>query len=293
MLQALILLPMAAGQQKVFDMNKIGFMQGRLSKQINGKIQAFPVTEWREEFFTANKLGFSLMEWTLDSDLLDKNPLMTEKGRQEIKELSSEFDLSIESVTGDCFMQKPFYKNSGSFRQDYIYDFFNVVNSCALLKIKLIVIPLVDNGSIENEYQEDSLFDAIYNIADILKSEKINLAFESDLDPLKLKKFIDRYDNTIAGINYDIGNSASSGFDPLDEFFHYGHRIINVHVKDRLYNGTTVPLGEGNANFSLVFNKLKDYKYNGNYILQTARCPFGMHSDVLIKYKNMVLIDYQ
>ena len=29
---------------------KIGFMQGRLSSKVNGKIQAFPWESWKEEF---------------------------------------------------------------------------------------------------------------------------------------------------------------------------------------------------------------------------------------------------
>ena len=47
-------------------MNKIGFMQGRLSKLVNNQIQAFPFKNWLNEFPLANKLGISCMEWTLD-----------------------------------------------------------------------------------------------------------------------------------------------------------------------------------------------------------------------------------
>ena len=31
-------------------MNNVGFMQGRLVDQIEGKIQAFPTLQWKEEF---------------------------------------------------------------------------------------------------------------------------------------------------------------------------------------------------------------------------------------------------
>ena len=54
------------------------------------------------------------MEWTLDSERLYENPLMIENGRQEIKKLCQEFDIRIFSLTGDCFMQSPFWKKSGS-----------------------------------------------------------------------------------------------------------------------------------------------------------------------------------
>ena len=71
------------------------------------------------------------------------------------------------------------------------------------------------------------------------------------------------------------------GFDPYEEFKAYGKRITNVHVKDRLLHGTTVPLGDGNANFEKVFQLLNDYSYEGNYILQTARSSTGDHLGVL------------
>ena len=47
-------------------MYQIGFMQGRLSEVVDGKIQAFPWRGWQEEFRQARKIGIGLMEWTLD-----------------------------------------------------------------------------------------------------------------------------------------------------------------------------------------------------------------------------------
>mgnify|MGYP001554379746 CR=1 FL=1 len=49
---------------------KIGFMQGRLSPLVDGKIQAFPWAHWRDEFPAGDECGIHLMEWTLDHDRL-------------------------------------------------------------------------------------------------------------------------------------------------------------------------------------------------------------------------------
>ena len=57
------------------EIPRIGFMQGRLSPQVDGKIQAFPWQHWRDEFPAAQKLNIPLMEWTLDHDrLTEENP---------------------------------------------------------------------------------------------------------------------------------------------------------------------------------------------------------------------------
>jgi len=269
-------------------MLKIGFMQGRFSDVIDGKIQAFPWINWKKEFYYAEQYGFKILEWTLDADeRLYENPLMTKSGRATISELSNAHDLRVQSLTADCFMQAPFYKSSGGAKEGLLTDFRKVIEASALAEIKLVVIPLVDNGRIENLEQENSLYEGIQLVMDILKEKQMSITFESDFNPQKLKIFIDSYPETV-GINYDIGNSASLGYNAESEISEYGHRILNVHVKDRLLGGTTVPLGEGNANLPYVFNELKKIGYSGNYILQTARAKDGNHADLLAKYKKMV-----
>jgi hexulose-6-phosphate isomerase len=67
----------------------------------------------------------------------------------------------------------------------------------------------------------------------------------------------------------------------------YGSRIVNVHVKDRLRGGTTVPLGTGHADFDRTFAAFHDVGYRGNYILQTARAVDDDHAGVLCKYRDM------
>ena len=95
--------------------------------------------------------------------------------------------------------------------------------------------------------------------------------FELDMGPKKTNNFISKFNSKYFGINYDIGNSASLGFDIKKEFISYGKRIKNVHIKDRVYKGDSVKLGYGNANFEKVFSLFSKIKYRGNYILQTAR----------------------
>ena len=56
--------------------NKIGFMQGRLSPMIRNKLQAFPFAYWQKEFEIANSLNIKLMEWTIDNFQFEKNPII-------------------------------------------------------------------------------------------------------------------------------------------------------------------------------------------------------------------------
>ena len=47
---------------------RIGIMQGRLSKPVNGKIQAFPFNNWENEFKIASEIGYACIEWVIDSN---------------------------------------------------------------------------------------------------------------------------------------------------------------------------------------------------------------------------------
>lgn len=264
--------------------NRIGYMQGRLVDQVDGKIQAFPYNTWRDEFPAAQRIGIPLMEWTLDDFQLEQNPLCTVAGQEEVRQLSRKHDLSVRSITGDCFMQAPFWKSESAQQTRLLQKLDLVIAASGALAIKYIVIPLVDNGGLENGQQTQALLSQLMARHAQLVETDVHIAFESDYAPLALKEFISLFPSDRFGVNYDIGNSASLGFDPAEEMTAYGHRITNVHVKDRMLGGTTVPLGTGAAKMREVFCGLKASQYGGNFILQTARAVDGKHEETLARY---------
>lgn len=269
----------------------IGFMQGRLTPPVDGKIQSFPWNGWRAEFEIAQKLNLQLMEWTLDYDNIYINPLMLPDGRKEIIQLSKIHGIEITSLTADFIMQSPSWKSSdivlSNFNKAMIIDVaicFKEING------KIIVVPLVDTSSIKNNEEEKAVLDLFMELAEIFDPLGIQIAFESDFEPKRLKKFIGHFSGTKnVGINYDMGNSASYGFNPIEEFYEYGDSIINVHIKDRKFRGPTVRLGDGDVDFPEVFESFMKIGYRGNYILQTARSIPG--EDVNMLSRNLEFIN--
>lgn len=265
--------------------SRIGFMQGRLSPIIDGRIQSFPWNYWEDEFLLAEKIGVHLMEWTIDSKEIERNPIFLNDGRERIAELSKSRNVSIPSVTSDYFMENPPWV-SNSVEVTQIHR--NTLAGMKIMDSKVLVIPLVDNSSILNDEIELRFFEFITNIESALRENDIKIAIESDFQPTNLANFISKLDPELVGINYDIGNSASLGFSSFEELSLYGDRIINVHVKDRIIDGTTVPLGTGNADLPGTVQLLEQIGYKGNYILQTARAEDEKHSEAIVKYSNMV-----
>lgn len=263
-------------------------MQGRFSPIEEGRIQAFPWQTWRDEFAIAKKHGFRLMEWVIEQERLNENPLMSGAGRLEIKKLMKKNDVAVRSITCDTYIQEPFYKAQGSRNAQLLDDFKKIVSACAELGINRIVVPLVDKGSLENEGQEEELFRGLASVAPVLRDSGAVIVFESDFEPSRLKRFIAKFEPEHFGINYDIGNSASLGYDFKEELSAYGDRIKNVHIKDRKFKGTTVPLGEGDADIAGALSALHAGGYAGDYILQTARARDGDHAGALRRYRGMV-----
>ena len=265
---------------------EIGMMQGRLSPIQNGRIQSFPLENWRSEIAEASQLNIQKIEWTIDSEEFSSNPLVSFSGGNEINLTINEWKTTVPSVTCDYFMENPPWLDSEDTVQANLKS---IINGMHQIDSEILVIPLVDNSSIKDSSYTSYVIDYFKKLEQHLVESNVRVAFETDLPPDEFCSFIENFNPTRFGVNYDIGNSASLGFKPREEFDSYGQRIINVHVKDRILNGTTVPLGEGNADFELVFDLLVGSDYKGNYILQTARASDGNHAASIVRYRNQVI----
>ena len=266
--------------------NRIGFIQGRLSDLVNNRIQLFPVKNWKAELKEASRNEIRTLEWTIDSETITENPLILPESIPEVIENINLFNIRIPSVTCDYFMEKPPWQESARDLEDVLTK---IMIGMRLLNSTKLVVPLVDNSSLSENRYKTSIINFFELINPKIIQNNIQICFESDFSPQNLADFIDEFPSHNYGINYDIGNSASLGYLPHEEFEMYGNRIINVHVKDRLLHGKSVPLGEGSADFETVFRCLKSIKYDGNYILQTARDAAGNHLSALLKYRSMVV----
>jgi hexulose-6-phosphate isomerase len=212
---------------------------------------------------------------------------MTKLGRQRILELSAKHGVRVGSLTGDCFMQAPFFKAEGAERESLLSDIRAVLEACKVIGIRFVLIPLVDNGSLTSADHETVLIEGLQPLHNYLVKNHMKIIFESDFPAERLANFMKNFPAEAFGINYDIGNSAALGFVAKDEIARYGERIDNVHIKDRILHGTTVPLGTGEADFVAVFRALKEINYSGSFILQTARAVDDNHVGMLEQYRDM------
>ncbi len=250
---------------------KLGIMQGRLSKPLNGKIQSFPTNTWKKEFYVAKEIGFELIEWVLDEDL-KYNPIMNKNSFKIIKQIKEETQIEVNSICCDFFMTNSLSKKSTSYRDKNLEVFNYLIEEvCPNNNIKIIDLPLVKNESLKKKEIADDYKNLLLNLEKKIIDNNLTISLETDLNPFEFKNFLKDFNKTAITVNYDTGNSAYWEFDAKEEFLSYGEQISNVHIKDCTPKDYTVELGSGNVNFKETFNLLKKNKYQADFILQAAR----------------------
>lgn len=246
----------------------IGIMQGRLLPRYKSRYQAHPLNYWQAEFYIAKELSFSSIEFILDhNDYLD-NPLMSKNGILDIKRVIRETGVEVKSICADYFMEAPFHSIHQKKSESILRK---LIKNAAKLNIVDIVIPCVDASSLKNKKDTKKFVSSIKKVLPLAEKENININFETDLDPLAFSQLLNNFNSQNIKVNYDVGNSASLGYDPKEEFKAYGNYISDLHIKDRLLGGGSVPLGSGNADFEEIFKLLKKYNFKGNITLQAAK----------------------
>lgn len=252
---------------------KFGIMQGRLTEPKGRGIQFFPFEHWREEFDLGKALTLDEIEFIFDYERYQENPLWQGNG-EAVGAAVDRSGVHVYSICFDYFMRRAFYKKQGLEREELLEEnrevLKHVLTNMLAQGIGLIEIPLVDDSSIQSETDEAAFREFLLPVVDET-DVSIRFGLETDMEPLRFRKYLDSFGTNRVGANYDSGNSSGLGYDPYKELTTLGERIFNIHIKDRQYQGTTKQLGTGSADFEGFFRALKEIGYDGSLILQAAR----------------------
>jgi len=251
--------------------NPIGVMQGRLLPKYMGRYQAHPVGYWQQEFQYAADLDLDCIEFILDYDKVESNPLLNDRGIDEIISLSDKTGVKIYSICADYFMEAPLHSRNEDSAQKNRKILKNLLDKTRRLGVKNIVIPCVDNSSLHNDEDIMRFYNGLSPLIETAENYDINLSLETDLQPNRFVELLDKFDSNKVTVNYDTGNSAALGYDIEQEFKCYGQDITDIHIKDRVLGGGSVILGTGSTNFRELFKSVKIYNYKGPFIMQAYR----------------------
>ena len=181
--------------------------------------------------------------------------------------------MDVKSVCADYFMYNPFFLDNF----DNIEILNTLILNCNTLNIKDIVLPCVDNSSLNSDLKISNFKKNIEKIIDILEKYEVNLAIETDFFYEKNLELIKYFNSNNIKLNFDTGNSASYGHDCEKELQSIGSYVTNFHIKDRVFGGDSVMLGEGDFKFDNFIKTLNYMNILPSYfILQAYRDKLGL-----------------
>jgi L-ribulose-5-phosphate 3-epimerase len=256
--------------------NKFGIMQGRLLPKLNGRYQAHPLGYWADEFPIAARLNLDCIEFIFDFNDYEQNPIYTKEGLIEIQTVIQCTGVSVVSICADYFMEAPFHHPDRDVVAQSQYVMMNLFKNASFLGVKDIVLPCVDQSALRDGHAIDLFVKNIQPVIETAEKLNVNLSLETDLGPIVFSDLLDQLPSKNVTVNYDTGNSASLGYNPIEEFESYGTRISDIHIKDRKLNGSSVILGTGDTRFDLFFAAYKTIDFKGPIIMQAFRDEQGI-----------------
>jgi len=265
----------------------LGIMQGRLSPPRDGKIQSFPKNAWQKEFFLAKDIGLSHIEWIFEADEWDRNPLSTASGVREMHEVMQLTSVGVISVCADYFMDIPYLTSGEGMGRELREKLEWLVIQANAIGASYIDLPFVDASAIRDRTDFAMVSDFVRPALRQAEKLGVTLALETSLPPSDLLDLLLHLNHPSVAANYDTGNSASFGYDCIEELGLYGSSIRTVHIKDRKLQGSTVPLGTGCADFRKFFSELAKLDFRGPVVLQAAR----EEGEVVTAMKNKLFVE--
>ena len=269
-------------------MNDIAIMQGRLLPPLMGRLQAFPAHEWRKEFKKSRQAGISCIEWIYEKQNENLNPLSNDQGIIELLQIIKSSFVEVRSVCADYYMDEVLINSDGTFNAKIVDHLSWLIQQASKLSIIYLIIPFVDKSRLKTRAQCKSLISLMQEIGPKVAKKGLEIHLETDLDPKEFSSMLQTIGHPSIKANFDIGNSASLGYDPKEEIEALAPFLGSVHVKDRVFGGKTVPLGEGDADFATCFDLIQRQGFSRHFVLQTARGIDGREINLAIENRKFI-----
>tara|TARA_A100001515_G_scaffold59201_1_gene46769 strand:- start:6753 stop:7526 length:774 start_codon:yes stop_codon:yes gene_type:complete len=248
---------------------RLGIMQGRLSPPVDDHYQEFP-DNWEKEFLTLNNLSLIGVEWLITKKHYIDNPIL--------EVLNSDYSEFVSSICMDNLVDSRIADED--FLKEMLDDFCFKINN----KFDgFLTIPLLDESDLTDSDKRFKFGQIMKQIG--VKYPNLKFAFEAEMSIEGLQEIVELCDNFY--VTYDTGNITSFGLDHKEYIMHFAKKIVNVHLKDRTYDGQTVMPTDGDTDFKTIFKTLKKVNYSGPFILQSARQESGKEKETIFTYKQL------
>ena len=260
---------------------RFGMVQGRLTQSPPGLLQWFPQSNWQEEFISASKIGVNYIELISEVQHNLYNPIWTDDGIIEIKQLVESNNLTLHALCNDFIVENSFLD------ERVIKQNIELLKQGKKLGIEKYIMPFFESSEL-TAYNMKQYLEPLKRVAKVAYDENITVCIETILTGKELVDLLKLIGLPNFKAVYDTGNRIAFGHDLAGDIRLLGDAIAHVHIKDKNKNNENVLLGTGLVNFESVFYALNDINYSGPYTFETAR---GNSPISTAKY-NMNLVNF-
>jgi sugar phosphate isomerase/epimerase len=243
---------------------RFGMVQGRLTQSPPGCLQWFPQESWKSEFNTAKNIGISYIELIAEVQHNKNNPIWTDDGIKEIKQLVKDNNLTLHALCNDYIVEHLFLD------EEVIQQNISLLSQGKKLGIEKYIMPFFDSSELSMANMKEFV-NPLKRIANAAYETGIMVCLETILIGDELITLLDLIDMPNVKAVYDTGNRVAFGHDLSSDIRLLGDRIAHVHIKDKNSHNANVLLGTGLVNFESVFHALNDIDYSGPYTFETSR----------------------
>jgi sugar phosphate isomerase/epimerase len=213
-------------------------------------------------------LGFHSIEWIFEAPRYAENPLWTEHGRDEIRELIAQSGVRVQSVCADYFMVHKLAGESDADlanNRDVLEDLIVAAHGIGADRI---LLPLLETSAVDTPELQREVVASLRAAAPIAERHGVTLGLEMEIPGPQYAKLIRNVASPFVRAYYDTGNSTAQGADVALDIVPLLGLLHAVHVKDRRTGGSSQPLGCGDTNFRGLFPVLLKAGFRGDFVLQ-------------------------
>ena len=241
-----------------------GMVQGRLTQSPPGCLQWFPQESWQDEFNTASDIGVNYIELIAEVKHNVENPIWTNDGISEIKQLVRSNNLTLHALCNDYIVEHSFLD------ERTIQQNIKLLEQVKKLGIEKYIMPFFESSELTMDNMQEYV-DPLRKIAKVAHSGNITVCLETILTGKELIDLLSLIDYPNVKAVYDTGNRVAFGHDLAGDIRLLSDYIAHVHIKDKNSDNENVLLGTGLVNFENVFDALHDINYSGPFTFETVR----------------------
>jgi L-ribulose-5-phosphate 3-epimerase len=141
----------------------------------------------------------------------------------------------------------------------------NAVEACAAIGASIMLVPFFGTAALKSKEQTRLLIDEMKGLSPMAEERGVCLALETSMEAPELVQVVESIDSDCVQVYFDMGNTASRGYDVVQEIMVLGRLIVQVHVKDH----PSKTLGEGGMDLDGVVAALEETGFDGYLVLET------------------------